>query len=131
MRRASLQFLRRFPAGLFVSSVVLAEISACREDVRAPILEVLEATRLEFLNVTPAAYDLARAYIEAGILPAKKLEDGLHVAVATLEQMDILVSWNHRHLANVRKSEQYRGVNLIRGHSHTPLILTPLEVLYG
>jgi hypothetical protein len=33
-------------------------------------------------------------------------------------------------IANVRKSEQYRGANLLRGHIHTPLILTPLEVIY-
>ena len=57
--------------------------------------------------------------------------DALHVAVATFHQMDVLLSWNHRHMANVRKTEQYRGANLLRGSSKTPLMLTPLEVLYG
>ena len=51
--------------------------------------------------------------------------------VETFHKVDVLVSWNHRHLANVRKAEQYRGANLFRGYPNTPLILTPLEVLHA
>jgi hypothetical protein len=131
MRRATLQFLRRSLGGTyFVSQVVLDEVSLCPEPLRAQIMEVFEAAAPTILEVTPACYDLAQAYIDAGILAARRMEDALHVAVATLEEMDVLVSWNHRHIANVRKTEQYMGVNLIHGYWKTPLILTPLEVLY-
>jgi hypothetical protein len=94
-------------------------------------MEVLESVRPTLLEVTPECSELARFYVASGVLPARKLEDALHVAIATIYEVDILVSWNHRHMANVRKTEQYRGANLLRGHSQTPLILTPLEVLYG
>ncbi len=131
LRRASLQFLRRRPRpAFFISPVVLDEISACQEVERSQILEIVETTTPTLLEVTPESYELARFYIASGILPARKIEDALHVALATVHQMDVLVSWNHRHMANVRKTEQYRGVNLIRGYRQTPLILTPLEVLH-
>ena len=74
---------------------------------------------------------MAQRYTEAGIIPAKKQEDALHVALATVYHMDVLVSWNHRHIANIRKTELYRAANLLHGYSQTPLILTPLEVLHG
>jgi hypothetical protein len=52
------------------------------------------------------------------------------VAIATTQEIDVLVSWNHKHIANVRKTEQYRGANLMFGYAKTPIILTPLEVLH-
>jgi hypothetical protein len=111
--------------------VVLDGISAAPETDRAQITEVLESVRPELLELTAECSELARFYITSGILPARKLEDAMHVAIATVHEVDILVSWNHRHMANVRKTEQYRGANLLRGYPQTPLILTPLEVLYG
>jgi hypothetical protein len=94
------------------------------------MVEAIERVRPTLLEVTPNAVELAQFYIDSGILPPKKRDDALHVAIATIEEMDVLVSWNHRHIANVRKTEQYRGANLLRGYALTPLILTPLEVLY-
>ncbi len=128
MRRASLQLLR-LPRKFHVSQLVLREINDASEEVRAQIMDFLEKVRLEALEVFPECEELAQSYIDTGILSPRRREDGLHVAVATYYELDVLVSWNHRHLANVRKTEQYRGANLIKGYSHTPLILTPLEVL--
>jgi hypothetical protein len=81
--------------------------------------------------VTEECTRLAFRYIDAGIVPAKKREDALHVAIATVYNMDVLVSWNHKHMANLRKTEQYQGVNLMNGYPATPAILTPYEVLHG
>jgi len=131
MRRASLQFLRRSPRPpLFVSAVVLDEINAASEAARTAILEVVEETAPTLLEVSAEIHELAQFYIESGILAPRRIEDALHVAIATVHQIDVLVSWNHRHLTNVRKTELYRAANLLRGYSHMPLILTPLEVLH-
>ena len=85
-------------------------------------LTIGRATHQEPANQTPTMLEvseeceeLAQFYQNSGILPAKKIEDALHVALATIHQMDILVSWNHRHMANVRKAEQYQAANLIWG----------------
>jgi hypothetical protein len=131
LRKATLQFLRRCPGASYcVSAVVLDEINACDEATRTAIMEVFETSAPRELKVTPEARELARFYVHSGILPARKTLDALHVAIATVHEMDVLVSWNHRHIANVRKSEQYQGANLMRGYWKTPLISTPLEVLH-
>ncbi len=132
MRRTSLQFLRRFPRELFhISTVVYREIAASDESSKFQIMEVLNELIPISFDVTSEVDFLARFYIESGILPPKKLDDALHVALATVHEMRVLVSWNHRHIANARKTELYRAANLIRGYSSTPMILTPVEVIHG
>lgn len=131
MRRTTLQFLQRFPAPRFyVSPVVMNEIKDCPEQVYVQIMRVLQKVGPESLLGTASSVELAEAYIAAGIVSIKKRDDALHVAIATIHDVDVLVSWNHRHIANVRKTEQYRAVNLFRGYRSTPAILTPYEVLY-
>ena len=93
-------------------------------------MELLEPATPVVLEPTPECRELAQVYIDTGILSEKKLEDATHVAICTVYELDVLVSWNHRHMANVRKTEQYRGANLIRGYWKPLLILTPLEVIH-
>jgi hypothetical protein len=131
MRRATLRFLRQVPREwCFVSEAVLEEINACQEPVRTSILRMYSDIEPAYLHLTDEVRELAEFYIGSGILPAKKKQDALHVAIATVKELDALVSWNHRHMVNLRKTEQYREANLVRGYWKTPQILTPLEVLH-
>ncbi|MGQ0635492.1 MAG: PIN domain-containing protein [Planctomycetaceae bacterium] len=130
MREASLRFLRR-RGRLLISAVVTDEILLAPEPIQQQIYRVLESIECEVVSVTAACRALALRYHDAGIIPARKVEDALHVAVATVYNADVLVSWNHKHIANIRKTELYRGVNLMAGYPHTPQILTPVEVLHG
>jgi len=54
----------------------------------------------------------------------------LHVAVATVYEMDVLVSWNQRHLANIRRRDLFNSVNRIAGYRKALEITNPLEVGY-
>jgi hypothetical protein len=90
-----------------------------------------EINKLLPVELAPSAdsEQLADEYFKAGILPAKKRDDARHVAIATLAGVDILVSWNHRHLANERKSDLYNAVNRLEGYEQVLLIHTPFEVM--
>ena len=90
-----------------------------------------EINKLAVVELAPSAASeqLAEEYIKAGIVPAKKRDDARHVALATLGGVDILVSWNHRHLANDRKKELFNAVNRLAGRDQELLIHTPFEVL--
>ena len=68
-------------------------------------------------------------YISRRIVSPKKIEDAMHIAVATVEELDAVVTWNYRHLANLRKSELFYSVNLEKGYSKKIEIITPMEVL--
>ena len=88
-----------------------------------------EINKLLAVELAPSAESeqLADEYIKTGILPAKKRDDARHVAIATLAGVDILVSWNHRHMTRPMKRLQYESVNRLRGYLHTPLICNPFE----
>ena len=132
LREPTKQFLNQCVSGLFVpfiSPVVLQEIAqAAPRDATRMLREINKLLPRELAPST-ASEQLADEYIKAGILPAKKRDDARHVAIATLEGMDILVSWNHRHLANDRKKELFNAVNRLAGREHVLLIHTPLEIL--
>ena len=70
---------------------------------------------------------LAEAYVRHGVVTAGHLTDAQHVAVATVGELDVLVSWNYRHLVNRRRREAFNGVNAIQGY-RTIDIVTPPEV---
>ncbi len=72
--------------------------------------------------------ELSRKYIAEGVLPAGKIEDSMHAAVATVFEMDTLISWNLRHLANFKKMEMINGVNMKEGYYKRLELLTPMEV---
>lgn len=62
-------------------------------------------------------------------IPRKKFDDALHIAVSTVHDVDVLVSWNFQHLANVNKERRALQVNQANGYYHPLRITTPLEVM--
>ncbi|HAS83967.1 MAG TPA: hypothetical protein DCS43_15130 [Verrucomicrobia bacterium] len=71
---------------------------------------------------------LAEQYFQAISIPEKARNDALHLAVATLNGMDYLVSWNCSHIASARVRGIVESVNLTNGYA-TPIICTPEELM--
>ena len=63
-----------------------------------------------------------------GVTPPAKMEDALHVAFAVVHKMDILLSWNFKHLANINKETRLMAVSTEAGYRHTVRMASPLEV---
>jgi len=60
-----------------------------------------------------------------------KEADALHAAIATVNQMDIFLSWNYRHLANVFRERRVLAENMLLNFTHTFRIITPFELIGG
>lgn len=73
------------------------------------------------------AEELAAAYIEDGAIDARMRADALHIALATVARVDVLVSWNFRHIVNLKRIRAYNAVNLKSGYPVLE-IRTPREV---
>ncbi|MBI1784589.1 type II toxin-antitoxin system VapC family toxin [Candidatus Sumerlaeota bacterium] len=82
----------------FISEVVYREASLGDAQARKARLEVL--ARLKVLKLTPKITDLAAFLLRAKIMPENAADDALHLAVASVNKLDFLASWNFRHLAN-------------------------------
>ena len=83
---------------------------------------------IETLELDAEAKDLAEAYISAGVLTAKMFADAQHIAIATAARVDVLVSWNFKHIVNLQRIHGYNSVNLRQGYPMIE-IRTPREVL--
>ena len=99
----------------FISDFVIAEIEQTRNEVKKKkLLEVVNEYPLEFADLTDRMEieELAQKYVEAKIIPDKKYMDALHIAVAVINQIPYLASWNYKHLANINKEQQIKIINL-------------------
>jgi len=91
--------LKRAHHELFTSQIVLDEISSGDAAMARQRLEVMAGITL--LDLTDTANILTKEILTFGLLPSKADRDAAHIALATVHKMDILLSWNCRHIANV------------------------------
>ena len=82
------------------------------------------------LAVTHDMIRLAGSLIEQAIIPARAIEDALHIAVSTLHHVDFLLTWNCRHIANPVIQEKI-AMYLEPLELFLPIICTPEELLGG
>ena len=124
-------FVKRKVYDHYVSAIVVDEIEKT-EDIKHKenLLKVIKEYDLIELSLDPEdeIIALANQYLIGHVVPDKKLEDALHVALATIHGIDVLLSWNYRHLANINKEKKFEIINLKNGYSKTPRLCSPMEV---
>ncbi|MBU0611195.1 MAG: PIN domain-containing protein [Armatimonadetes bacterium] len=86
------------------------------------------ASRAEQAQGQAEAEALMEAYLRAGIVTENHEADALHVALATVNQCDVIVSWNFRHIVNFRRIPLYNAVNVLQGYGHIA-IYSPMELM--
>ncbi len=118
---------------LYISDVVILEIDQDPdEDHKTNLFSIIDRYKIIILPDAPIEEIkvLDRKYIEKGIIPGSKINDALHVAYATIYNLDILLSWNFKHLANVNKEIKIQLVNNEEGYRYPLRLVSPLEVLH-
>ncbi len=109
-----------------LSEVTQSEIEYAPESVKQKYLEILNYNAI-VLNITDEVIELAKLYQKRKILTEKYFDDGLHIALATINQIDLLVSWNFKHIVHYDKIRQFNAINLEIGYK-TIEIYSPMEV---
>ena len=112
---------------LVLSALTLAELKGAPDAVRERVLQVPVAHRI-MIAESPTVEELADAYLERGIVGPGSRADAMHVALATVGRVDVLVSWNFKHIVNVGRIRRFNAVNVEHGHAMLE-IRTPKEVL--
>lgn len=111
---------------IFISELVLAECS--RGDERAVKLRINVAKEIPVLKITKECIELAKLFFTKALLPERARDDALHVAIATHYQMDFLLTWNCRHLANAHFIRKLQKISFDEGLV-VPTICTPQEII--
>ena len=111
---------------LFVAPPVMQEAQAGDPDAAARRIAALQGIPL--LTLSEEAAGLVQALIEPGPLPANAVVDALHIAIATVNGMHYLLTWNCTHIANAAIRSDIEDVCRARGYE-PPVICTPEELL--
>ena len=113
----------------FVSSqIVVREIQSAPKRVK----ELMRANfhEQEVLVLTEEAKQLAGIYLAQKIVPAGCADDARHVAICCVARLDYLVSWNFKHLANLRREAGFNAVNLLQGYPPVRIV-APTFLIHG
>jgi predicted nucleic acid-binding protein len=99
---------------IVVSNITEGELLNAPERVRT-LLNDLEID-YEVLKLTDDAVNLALEYIKENVVGQTSYEDCLHIAIATISRIDLLVSWNFKHIVNIKRIRGYNGINIKNGY---------------
>ena len=124
-----LESFRRGKYKAVLSSITASEVEQAPEPVKAVHAELI-AAGAELLMVSEEALELFNKYRAKGILGPKFQNDMLHIALATIADADVLVSWNFRHIVRLDKIRLFNAVNIECGYKALT-IYSPREVVPG
>lgn len=109
----------RFESGEFifvVSDLLDLELLHAPERIRSLLFQ-FSSEKFERVELNKEAIQLADEYINKKVVGKTSLEDCRHIALATICKVDILASWNFKHIVNIDRIKGYNDVNLKLGYS--------------
>jgi len=115
---------RRGDFDLYSSDIVVQELNEAPELRRSQLLSFYNQFDPTMLEVTDQAVALSQQYMRAGVIPENHEADALHVAIASVHDIDIVLSWNMKHMVKWKTRRDVNGINLLAGYDGIE-IMTP------
>ena len=100
---------------MLFSTITQDELDNAPEKVKE-LVRSLKTKNTEFIEVTNEVVDLATEYIIERVVGQTSFADCLHIALATINRADFLVSWNFKHIVNIEKIRGYNFINIKKGY---------------
>lgn len=114
----TIPFFDRIRNGEFIllySTVTQSELENAPEKVKE-FVKSLKAEYTEFLDTTNEVIELATEFIKEKVVGQTSYADCLHIALATINKADYLVSWNFKHIVNMQRIRGYNSINIKNGY---------------
>lgn len=125
--RALIEMAVRGEIVLLLSDLLFQELEGAPADVLAVVRRLPEDSFLP-VTATTESEDLRDSYMAAQVVGPSSEDDALHVAIATVSNADLIVSWNFKHIVHVDKIRRFNAVNLVQGYQAID-IRSPKEVV--
>lgn len=103
------------------------ELENAPEKVKEHFLS-LDKDQTEYAEITEEINDLAEEYVKEKVVGGTSIDDCRHIACATINKVDYLVSWNFKHIVNVFRIRGYNAINIKNGHIQLD-IRSPKEII--
>lgn len=107
---------------VIISETTFKEINACSNDKKIKIHNKIKLIKYQKVLETKKTDILAHRYISEGVLTNKSYNDCLHIASAVINNCDLIISWNFRHLVNNKTVERVKTVNSIDNYKGINII---------
>ena len=128
----SIEMFERIKAGDFMvclSNVVFDEINDCSPERRSALLQHISRITFEDIPIIDTIKALAERIIERRYLPERSVRDSQHIAAAIVAGCDYIVSWNMKHMANVKINKNIRHIIIDEGYKE--IMLVPPSMILG
>ena len=100
---------------LLFSTITQEELALAPDQVKK-LVENIKIENTEFIEANEEAVELATQYILEKVVGQTSLLDCLHIALATINRADFLISWNFKHIVNVQRIRGYNAINIKNGY---------------
>jgi predicted nucleic acid-binding protein len=129
------QYTRQFFQGAaegryvpYTSTAVIEELKQASQDLYEKMSALVDQFAIDVLQVTKEVERMADIYVAKGVIPEKYREDALHIAVASVNNLDAVVSYNFEHIAKLKTINRVALINLEERYKVISLP-TPEEVI--
>lgn len=112
---------------VYISDIVINEIGACKEEKFNILMAYLNQIDYYIVDTGEDTVGLAEKFIDFGILKQKSFDDCQHIASAILAGCDIIISWNFKHIVNVKTIRGVKVITTLEGYKD--LLIFPPSVL--
>jgi len=111
----------------YTSAYVTDELVKAEEPKRSNMLALITEYGVTVLDTADKAQELASIYIKAGVIPIKHRYDALHIATATINDLDYIFSLNFKHINKLKTKAMTSHINISEGY-RPMIIVSPMEV---
>jgi len=112
---------------ILYSKLTDAELANAPDPVKNLLFKIPE-NHIEVIEILEEAKELANKYVTENVVGKSSMADCIHIALATIYDADVLVSWNFKHIVNLSRIRGYNSINYRLGHKILE-IRTPREIL--
>lgn len=115
----------------YISNIADEEVEKAPIEIKDKLSKIVRETSSETLSESDDCIELVEEYLRRKIIPKKSRDDARHIAVAVINNLDVIITWNCRHMANIEKKRKINATNMMLGYKQIDIV-TPLEVIeYG
>jgi hypothetical protein len=112
----------------FTSDYVMKELSNAPEEKRDKMFGLIKLYDIQLIYGTEESDALASRYLEEGALPPGSIMDASHIAIASVNSLDMVVSLNFRHIVRMKTIRMTSAINSLSGYSEIK-VFSPMEVI--
>jgi len=114
---------------IYLSALTIEELANCKDLIlQDNLVKFAYTLPAQILESTAESDEISQQFVTEGIIPTKYLDDAIHLAIALLNEMDYIVSWNFKHLVKPKTKKAVRAFSIKEGYKEIEII-TPEEMV--